>query len=57
MELRKDFPGVKIIAISGGGKIEPECYLKIAKNLGSVRSFEKPFDQKELLKTIDDLLS
>jgi len=30
-ELRKDFPDLKIIAISGGGRIEPEEYLDIAK--------------------------
>ena len=53
MELRKDFPDVKIIAMSGGGRIEPKTYLNIAKNLGATRSFKKPFDQKELLATID----
>jgi len=27
MELRRDFRDVKVIAMSGGGKIEPETYL------------------------------
>ena len=35
MELKKDFPYVKIIAISGGGRIEPESYLNLAKQLGA----------------------
>jgi len=31
IELKRDYPDVKIIAISGGGRINPEDYLDIAK--------------------------
>ena len=34
IELRKEFPDVKIIAMSGGGLNKPEGYLKGAKNWG-----------------------
>ena len=32
MELKRDFPDVKIIAICGGGRNDPEGYLHLAKN-------------------------
>ena len=38
MELRKDFPEVKVIAMSGGGRNGPESYLQVAKRLGAVRT-------------------
>ena len=57
MELRREFQDVKIIAMSGGGKIGSETYLQMAKTLGAVKSIGKPFDRKELLKTIQELLS
>ena len=41
IELKNDFPEVKIFAISGGGKNEPKQYLRIAKRLGDDRTFEK----------------
>jgi len=56
MELRRDSQDVKIIAMSGGGKIDPETYLQIAKNMGAIETIAKPFDRKELLKTVQELL-
>lgn len=55
--LKQEFPGVKIIAISGGGRIGPEAYLPAAKELGADRVFSKPFDVKELADTIKELLN
>lgn len=55
--LRKEFPDVKIIAISGGGRIGPEAYLPAAKELGADCVFSKPFDLKELIGTIKELLN
>ena len=57
IELRREFQDVKIIAMSGGGKIRSETYLQMAKTLGAIKSIAKPFDRKELLKTIQELLS
>jgi YesN/AraC family two-component response regulator len=56
-ELKKDFPYIKIIAISGGGRIEPEDYLYIAKQLGVHRTFAKPISREDLLKAVRELLN
>jgi DNA-binding response OmpR family regulator len=56
MELLRDFPGVKIIAISGGGQIDAEQYLSIARNFGIQRTFAKPIARAELLKAVRELL-
>ncbi len=56
MELRRDFPSVKVIAISGGGKIEANNYLDIAKAMGAQRTFVKPFELNELLEAVRKLL-
>ena len=52
--LRKDFPGVPIIAISG----RPELgnVLAIARRLGSVRTLAKPFQSPELLVAVEETL-
>ncbi len=56
MELVRDYPEVKIIAISGGGAIEPERYLSIAKIIGAESILYKPFTADELLDVIGDIL-
>ncbi|SHO43427.1 response regulator, partial [Desulfopila aestuarii] len=56
MSLRKDYPEIKIVAISGGGIDPPHLYLKMAKALGASAVFVKPFDSKEFLGTVDTLL-
>lgn len=56
-ELHREDPGVKIIAISGGGQIGPADYLEVARRFGAMRTFSKPFDRKELLKAVDELLA
>ncbi len=55
-ELRRDFPDVKIIAISGGGRLDPEQYLRMAKSFGAQYTFAKPVEREELLKAIQELL-
>ena len=56
MELCRDFPDVKIIAISGGGRIDPEQYLSMAKSFGAQYSFAKPVEREELLQAVEELL-
>ena len=56
-ELREDCPDVKIVAISGGGVIEPRFYLYLAQKSGAVRTLAKPFNRSELLAAVDDLLA
>jgi signal transduction histidine kinase/DNA-binding response OmpR family regulator len=55
-ELKGEFPNVKIIAISGGGRNVPDAYLQLAKGLGVERTFPKPIDWPELIKTVRELL-
>ena len=56
LELRREFPDVKIIAISGGGRFDPGVYLEAAEKFGVARTFGKPVDRKELLDDIQELL-
>jgi DNA-binding response OmpR family regulator len=56
MEFRRHFPAVKIIAISGGGKIGVKEYLDIAEGLGAQKTFSKPFELKELLEAVGEIL-
>ena len=56
IELKRDFPDVKIIAISGGGRIGPEGYLSMAKKLGARYTFSKPVKREELLAAVRELI-
>ncbi|MEJ2656238.1 MAG: response regulator [Desulfobacterales bacterium] len=56
MELRRNFRDVKIIAMSGGGRIDSETYLHIAKTIGAIKTIAKPFYRKELLEKVQELL-
>ncbi len=59
-ELHRDFPDVRIIAISGGGgagKMEAGLTLKMVAALPGVASFlEKPFSKTELFSAIEQAL-
>ncbi|MCP4686987.1 MAG: response regulator [Desulfobacterales bacterium] len=55
-EVKSEFPDVKIIAISGGGRFGPDGYLDIAKGIGAERTFSKPIELKELLKAVEELI-
>ncbi|MBN1278495.1 MAG: response regulator [Chlorobium sp.] len=54
-EIRKNWPMVKIIAMSGGGKVGPENYLLIADAIGAHATLKKPFGRQELLSVIKSL--
>ena len=54
--LKKDYAGIKIIAISGGGRIGPEAYLPAALELGADLVFSKPFDVQEVVNSVKELL-
>jgi DNA-binding response OmpR family regulator len=53
---RRDSPQVKIIAISGGGRIGPSHYLDTARRLGAHKALPKPFRPTELIAAIEELL-
>ena len=57
IELKRDFPDVKIIAISGGSRgIDAKDCLHIIKRLGANCALCKPFDRKELFEAVRELL-
>jgi DNA-binding NtrC family response regulator len=55
-EIRKLYPKVKIIAMSGGGHIARDSYLRIAKNFGAHMLLEKPFSQAGVLSAVDAVM-
>ena len=56
IELKKDFPDVKIIAVSGGGLVEANSYLEMAKKMGATEVLTKPIKNEELLEIISEIL-
>jgi YesN/AraC family two-component response regulator len=57
IDLKKEFPKVKIIAMSGGGVNRPEGYLDGAKKLGATCTLTKPIDRDEMLKAVKETLN
>jgi DNA-binding response OmpR family regulator len=55
-EARRDYPGMRIIAMSGGGKVGREHYLKIAKGMGADATLAKPFLPRDLCDAVDHVL-
>ena len=56
MELRRFFPEVKLIAISGGGRVGAETHLKVAGQLGALTTFTKPVRLNSLLRAVHQIL-
>ena len=53
IELKRDFPDVKIIAISGGSRaMDPKDYLYYTTQYGIVHTLTKPFDPQEMLEMV-----
>ena len=55
-ELRKDYPQVKIIAMSGGGRTGTMNCLEVARAFGAQQVLEKPFPHQEMLEAIRRVL-
>lgn len=51
-ELRQLYPAVKIIAMSGGGRMGNTKFLLLAERLGAEVILTKPFKSKELIDAI-----
>jgi DNA-binding response OmpR family regulator len=54
--LRNVSQKIKILAISGGGKTNPEIFLSMAQQLGADDTLMKPFGRTELLAHVEELL-
>jgi len=57
LALRKRSPNLKIIAISGGYRIGPADFLKLARHVGADETLAKPFRLAELVAAADRLLA
>jgi YesN/AraC family two-component response regulator len=57
LDIQKKYPSIKIIAISGGGKINASTHLNIAKDLGVHAIISKPVTDKDLLSAIEECLN
>jgi len=65
-EIRQEFPGTRIIAISGGGGVQPAeyapkaikttAYLAAAKQAGADMVITKPFERKDLIQSVKDMI-
>ena len=49
-------PKVRILAISGGGRVDANEYLSVARKFGAVEVLSKPFTRDELRKAVDAAL-
>lgn len=56
MELRRESPGVKIVAMSGGTRGMVISFLPAAKKLGADYTLPKPFSLAEMQAVVDDAL-
>ena len=55
--VRQKAPGIKILAISGGGSLlSSEDYLELAKSLGADATLRKPFRRDDLTQAISTLV-
>lgn len=51
-EIHRKHPGLRVIAMTGGGHIPREQYVKLAKSLGAHTVLEKPFGNDKLLAAV-----
>jgi DNA-binding NtrC family response regulator len=56
IDLLGKLPNLPIIAISGGGRVGPESYLPMAKELGARFAFAKPLNRKEFMTAVKQCL-
>ena len=56
MDLEKEFPDIKIIAISGGGVIEAGRYLNLAEHIGVKQTLTKPVTKEQLINAVNEVL-
>ena len=55
-EMRKTHPGMKVIAMSGGGQLGNMDILRMARSFGAFRVMAKPFNFREMLEAVSAAL-
>jgi CheY-like chemotaxis protein len=56
MQIRKQFPGVRVIAMSGGGSMGDLDLREGAELLGARKTLQKPFTARDVLDAVRDVL-
>ena len=56
-ELTLDYPGVRIIAVTGVSLEDKSDLFDLVTQCGSLRTFEKPVDPEALQEAVDEILS
>jgi CheY-like chemotaxis protein len=57
IEMRREHPGIKIIAMSGGGRTGNLEFLDAAEMMGAHKTLGKPFSRQEMSEAIRELLA
>lgn len=47
-EIRRSWPDVRVIAMSAGGRVGPQLYLEIARQMGAAACLSKPVEPERL---------
>jgi len=55
-DLRRIDPKVRILAISGGGRVDANEYLAVARKFGAVEVLSKPFTKNDLRLAVEAAL-
>ena len=55
-QAREKNPSLPVIAMSGGGRLRTDNYLRLAKAFGATEVLEKPFDTSALLEMVKRVL-
>jgi len=56
LEMRRINRKLKIIAMSGGGRVSSKDYLEVAAKFGAAQVLNKPFSNQELLNAVHQVL-
>ena len=55
LEIRRSHPEIKVIAMSGGGRSNPQDYLEMAKRFGAKAVLSKPFTNEAIIDAVNNL--
>jgi CheY-like chemotaxis protein len=56
ISLRRDYPGLRIIAMSGDGCDNAGFYLEMAREFGADITLHKPFSRAQIIEAVEGLL-
>jgi CheY-like chemotaxis protein len=57
VELKKLYPHLKIVAMSGWTSAQGSDYLQVAREIGAAHTLQKPFDPAELSRVLRQLVT